>query len=584
MSRSKIRGLLKLIYFHNPFYLISACLFVYGLKLLFRPDSSAVLFQRGSVSYMEPWGLLAAFAAVTLLMTVIAIVIVRLGKVWEDARSLVLIVLLMLLAISVCMDELFNVLSERNNARQHLLLMFATGVGFALGTCELLIRGLKLKLHATYRLPLYGFLTLFFLWPALLLPELTGFSRSTVRWLIPAFPVVAAVITLVLIPAVKRGSNAVAVNGTPWTWPLFPWTPFVFIALAVCFRAYSFTMSYDPLPSGSYFWDTTFGLYQLTPFLLAIATLLLEMGIVERRPRLAALAMFTGPVIFLLANPAIVPWKGLPAYVQFTQQLTRLSASPVYVMAIALTGFYAFAWSRKVRGAEFATYGMIALISALNPNAPGRHFQDIWATQLNGWPALGLAVVLVGMGIQRRQSFRVFVGLCAGLVSVCAAARFWPQLMEWQAIGVWHAVLLMILMVGQTFRDEFAGLLDELSPPGFVLCMASTAAQLNALQMPWTVIVLYVAAMTLTAVVLSKLLHRIAYLYIAAANTLLGVAASLIFGLYTFTQTSLPPGAKPVILAAGSFLVAVFISTLKAGLSRRIRMCWITRNKSALSG
>ena len=70
MSRSQSRGLLSLIYVHNPFYLISACLFVYGLKLLFRAGNTSVLFERGSVAYMEPWGLMSSFAGITLLMTV----------------------------------------------------------------------------------------------------------------------------------------------------------------------------------------------------------------------------------------------------------------------------------------------------------------------------------------------------------------------------------------------------------------------------------------------------------------------------------------------------------------------------------
>ena len=54
MSRPKVPKLLSLIYVHNPFYLISTCLFVYGLKLLFRSGDTSVLFAPGSVSYMEP--------------------------------------------------------------------------------------------------------------------------------------------------------------------------------------------------------------------------------------------------------------------------------------------------------------------------------------------------------------------------------------------------------------------------------------------------------------------------------------------------------------------------------------------------
>ena len=84
------------------------------------------------------------------------------AKLWEDARSLVLIVLLMLLAISVSFDEIMTRLSDQDNSRQHLFLMFGVGVCFALGLSAGLIQGLRIRLNAGYRLPLFAFLTLFF--------------------------------------------------------------------------------------------------------------------------------------------------------------------------------------------------------------------------------------------------------------------------------------------------------------------------------------------------------------------------------------------------------------------------------------
>ena len=88
MPRSQVPCLVRVLYTHNPFYLISACLFAYGLKLMFRVGDSSVLFNQGSVAYMQPWNLMASLAAVTILMAVTAVLIVRLGKVWEDARLL----------------------------------------------------------------------------------------------------------------------------------------------------------------------------------------------------------------------------------------------------------------------------------------------------------------------------------------------------------------------------------------------------------------------------------------------------------------------------------------------------------------
>jgi hypothetical protein len=217
MSQCRVPWLIRLLYTHNPFYLISACLFVYGLKLLFRTGNAAVLFQRGTVEYMSPTGLMGSLVAVTLLMAATAVLIVRLGKVWEDARSLVLIVLLMLLAISVSLDELLSMASEQEKGLLEIGGMVLSGAAIAVGMVELLIRGLQVRLSWLWRGPLYLLLTLFFGWPLLLLPEIMPFDTAQVRSLIAAFPTVAALISLLLLPGIRQGSASVRDNGTPWT-------------------------------------------------------------------------------------------------------------------------------------------------------------------------------------------------------------------------------------------------------------------------------------------------------------------------------------------------------------------------------
>ena len=70
----------RFLYNHNPFYVISAGFLLYGVKLVFRP---------GEVEYVDPWHLLMALSCVTLAMASAAFGIVRFGKVWEDALSLI---------------------------------------------------------------------------------------------------------------------------------------------------------------------------------------------------------------------------------------------------------------------------------------------------------------------------------------------------------------------------------------------------------------------------------------------------------------------------------------------------------------
>lgn len=581
MSRSGMPRLLSLLYNHNPFYLISTCLFVYGLKLLFRTGEAAVLFERGSVGYMEPWGLMTAFAAVTLLMAATAILIVRLGKVWEDARSLILIVLLMLLAVSVSFDEIITLLSDRDHSRRHLLMMFGAGVCFAVGLCEALIRGLRIRLIVEYRLPLHGFLALFFLWPALLLPELTGFTKETVRWLIAAFPLAAGLLTLTLIPAVRRDSAAVSSNGTPWSWPLFPWTPFVFLAVAVCFRAYSLTMSFDPLMATAHYWDTMFGVYLLVPFLAAVLVILLEISVAENKPALQRFVILTAPLLLLPACPWLVPWHRLSAYSTFTQAVIDRGASPVYLTLISLAAFYGYAWSRRVRSAEVGFYAMALLCCVLDSDAFGTPPGRLPLLHLTWWPLSLLSSLQLVLGFRRGSSGRFFTGLMLGLLSAGIVSAMRPELRPWLPIVSLHGVFLCALLTGSLFRDRFAELVRRLGPPGLSVTVLLGVFLLRDLGFGVATAGCYVFASILLSVALSFYTHNRYYLMTALIHGLLIVTGGMVFAVSRFVLTVLPQGVKPLVLATGSFIIAVLISLLKSGLSRRIRMAWLSRHRIA---
>ena len=581
MTQSKVPGWLSLIYVHNPFYLISACLFVYGLKLLFRAGDSSVWFQRGSVAYIEPWGLLASLAGITVLMTMTAILIVRFGKVWEDARSLVLIVLLMLLAISVSLDELINVLSDKENSLRQLTIMFGLGASFTLVIGELLIRGLPIRLSAGYRLPLYGLLVLFFAWPATLLPQVTSLELSQTRWLIAAFPLLSGLLTLTLIPAVRKGSAAVANNGTPWGWPLFPWTPFVFIALAVCFRSYSLTMSFDPLTMSGHYWDTTFGLYQLVPFLLAILVVLLEIGIAEKLPKLQRGVMLAAPGLLVLAYPWLVPWSSLSGYSTFTYAVVNELASPVFLTVIGLAMLYGWAWWKGVRHAEVGVFGMLLLTAMIGPRAFGHGVWQLTPQNMTWWPLLVLAALQIAIGIRKRSSFRTFAGMLIASVAVYQSIAGIESLADRQGFIALHLLLVSVLIVGIFFRDVFAEFLRDIGPAFVSFTMLVGLVLLNRTDAGAAQIAAYAVAMTVLPFALAYLLHNRQYLIMACIHCSLGAMLAVGVGVYAFFRASLPSGVKPVILAATSFVIAVFISVLKSGLSRRIRMCWLTKQRKA---
>ena len=94
------RPWLRFVYNHNPFYVISALLVLYGLNVAFA----------GSIDPVKCWLLTKLLVGYMLMLAGAGVLVVRLGRVWEDARTLVLLVVLLMVALAasfdrVCLDD-----------------------------------------------------------------------------------------------------------------------------------------------------------------------------------------------------------------------------------------------------------------------------------------------------------------------------------------------------------------------------------------------------------------------------------------------------------------------------------------------
>ena len=120
------------------------------------------------------------------------------------------------------------------------------GYLFSAGVTELVLRGSRLGMGRLYRIPLHLMLALFYLAPWLCASLLEENRLTELQWRIFAFPVVAAVLLLTLVPATRRGPAYANDNGSPWRWPLYPWTAFGAITLAVALRTFALCMTFGP--------------------------------------------------------------------------------------------------------------------------------------------------------------------------------------------------------------------------------------------------------------------------------------------------------------------------------------------------
>ncbi|MGB7325819.1 MAG: hypothetical protein WBD31_13175, partial [Rubripirellula sp.] len=203
----QLRSFARFLYTQNPFYLISCFLILYGLQIAAVAHSD--LFSR---SIMLSGGIVAY----TLLMSVTCVAVVRLCKVWDDARSIFLIVAISFVAFSIGLDELCVV--DWNSAA----MIMAGGALLTVVVTESLLRFCRLKLSFLFRLSFYLLMAVFFATPLALGRAVAERADGLTNWGAMLFSIAIAAALLFLIPAVRRGAEQVQNNGSPWSWPLYP--------------------------------------------------------------------------------------------------------------------------------------------------------------------------------------------------------------------------------------------------------------------------------------------------------------------------------------------------------------------------
>src|SRR5947209_12594153 len=141
------RGLIRWVCTRNPFYVLSALLVCLGLWVSFGSQAEA----------SQTWALLSGMTGYTLLLAVTACLLVRFVGVWDDVRTVLLLVVLLFLATSVTLDEVLARSPTRGIAG------YLCGLLFAVTVSEGILRGVRLTLPPLFRVPYYLILALFFL-------------------------------------------------------------------------------------------------------------------------------------------------------------------------------------------------------------------------------------------------------------------------------------------------------------------------------------------------------------------------------------------------------------------------------------
>ncbi len=548
--RSFASRLPRLICSQNPFYLLSVCFVLHA---------TAQWFHRDSGETFSPWPLQGLNAGYIALLATTGFVIVRFGKVWDDARSILLLILLLFVEMSLIFDETL----VRDPATGRLLLL--AGLAFAMGLSELLLCGLKIRLPWLFRVPYHLLLALLFLYPLLLVSPGPRLSAEAASWRIFLFPVAAAAILLTMLPAIRRSPEYTNHNGTPWLWPWYPWSLFVFLSVCVGFRAYALSLSFDPVLGASLAdamtFKSTFGAYFLIPLVLAAGVLLLEVGLTSNRRGAIRAAMLVPLLCLYLSLPAA---RASGPYEEFLRRLVQQSGSPVWMALLAAIVFYVHAMLRRVASAEIMLVLTLLIATRIGPQT--MDLSTLTASQL--WPLVSLAVLELGLGLARADSHRVLVGLTIAIAASHLVLRPWARIGILEEAAVLSGLMLAaILFVGAVYRDDFATLLRISGAPLIVMAtLASATVRLRfADTVPfWFVLVFVIMMVALAfgyAAVVRMQLYQLAGVLSASTGTL-GITIDVTVVLIHHSGWK---GATSFAVGIGCFVLAVLISSWKAG-------------------
>ena len=147
------------------------------------------------------------------------------GEVWDDARTILLIVVIVPVAQSMMFDELVAFALDRA--------FLAAGFVFSVVVSETLLAALRVRMPLLFRVAYLALLLIFYGYPA----YLTTLVGTPEPWPMSIgmflFSSVGSIPLLLLIPAVRRGRRYLAHSGVPWQWPWYPLALFAVLATGV---------------------------------------------------------------------------------------------------------------------------------------------------------------------------------------------------------------------------------------------------------------------------------------------------------------------------------------------------------------
>ncbi len=533
------RGFVRFLYSSNPFYILSADLVFVGLKISFGSQGPA----------SQTWALLFGLGGYTLLMAATACFLIRAGKLWDDLRSLLILIVMMFMTMAMSTDDTLAV----NPAKGTLGCL--GGLLFAVVVTESVLRTIGLRLPGWYRAAYYLILALIFLYPILLIRLASEPESPLLQWALFGFPVLSGLVLTALVPAAWGGPIYVVANGSPWRWPLFPWSLFLIMAGGLAVRSSSLCVSFHYV-GGS---RTIFGPYFLVPIGLAVSLIWLEIGIASGRRGVMFLA---SALPLLLAGTCLYGHRFEPVYQYFLHTFMRtLGGSPAFLTLIAAAVFYLYAAVRKVPLAcEFLCVALIGL-GMVGPHTVIAYDLD----QSRPVPVLAAGLLLGSIAWRRHSAFRAATAACLLVLSgTDLCAQVWPAA-PLASIAI-HLTMAALLVLGAGFDNWLRDLAQVICPMVLAALGVGAVFRLPMIEpfVPMSIISWYPLLAIVIAATYGVSMRQMLFTASAVFTLASWVLDSGLHGYQQLRRLFL--GLDEILAGILFFIVALAISLRKAGL------------------